>query len=198
MGAARRGTTAVVVVPTLVLLAAGCASGADGAGSSAGSAPRVAPVTADVQRGASCVDDDVLSALGLVLDPSLRTEAPAPTTRGLPPEGFVADSVLLCDRGATMRDSVGTWWSVTATRLEGDLTPLVAAARRAPTPATCAPGVVAQVWLVDALGSAVLLPSDAACAGDGDVPAALDGLDVVDRTEHPVALVGPTAGASAP
>jgi len=155
-------------------------------------------VTAEVRTDASCLDPDVLDALGLELDASLRTDAPAPTTRGLPPEGFVADTVLVCDRGETLRDSVGRWWAVTATLLEGDLAPLVGVVTR-PTPAAgCGTGVVAQLWLVDAMGAAVLLPRDAACAGD-EVPTTLADLAVIDRTEHAVALAQPvTAEALTP
>lgn len=179
-----------------LLLVTGCAS-------SSGSAGREAPDRADlavVRTDATCLDAEVLDALGLELDASLRTSAPTgPASRGLPPVGFAADSVLVCDRGEPMRDSVGTWWSVTATRLEGDVTTLVDAVDAATPAAGCAPGVVAQVWLVDALGGGVLLPRDAACAGDAEVPAALDDLDVVERTEHPVALTRPvTAEAAGP
>ncbi|MCC2312679.1 hypothetical protein [Cellulomonas xiejunii] len=171
MRAAGRGAGAVLAVLAL----AGC-------GQTVAAQPVV--TTAEVRTDASCLDTEVLDALGLELDVSLRTQEPAGTTRGLPPAGFVADTALLCDRGETLRDSAGTWWAVTATRLEGDLDPLVRVATR--TPAACGVGVVAQVWLVDALGAAVLLPRTAAC--DGDLTEALDDLDVLDRTEHPAAL----------
>lgn len=144
--------------------------------------------TAEVRTVATCFDADVLDALGLRLDGSLRTEAPAVTaTRGLPPADFVAESALVCDRGGTLRDSSGRWWAVTATRLEGDLDPVVDLVTRTPAPEGCEPGVVPQVWLVDAWGEAVLLPREAACGTDG-VPAALGDLDVVERTEYPVEL----------
>ncbi|GIG39019.1 hypothetical protein [Cellulomonas phragmiteti] len=145
-------------------------------------------VTAEVRTDASCLEPDVLDALGLELDASLRTAAPEAATRGLPPEDFVADTALVCDRGETLRDSAGRWWAVTETRLEGDLSPLVGVVTR--TPAACGVGVVAQVWLVDAMGAAVLLPRDAVCAGE-EVEVALGDLEVVDRTERPVALAQP-------
>jgi hypothetical protein len=175
--AAARGAAAVLAVLAL----AGC-----------GQTVAAEPVatTAEVRTDASCLDDEVLDALGLELDASLRTRAPAPTTRGLPPAGFVADTALLCDRGQTLRDSAGTWWAVTATRLEGDLGPLERVATR--TPAACGAGVVAQVWLVDALGAAVLLPRAAAC--DGELTAVLGDLDVLERTEHPAALAQTSSG----
>jgi hypothetical protein len=45
----------------------------------------------------------------------------------------------------------------------------------------------------------VLLPRDAACGGADGLPAALETLEVVERTEHPVELARPvTAQASAP
>lgn len=153
-----------------------------------------AAVTADV-RTASCLDPDVLDALGLELDPSLSSEAPEPTTRGLPPADFVADSVVVCDRGETLRDSAGRWWAVTTTLLEGDLDPLVTRLDDVLT-AECRPAVVPQVWLVDAMGDAVLLPRETACTAV--VAQALDDLQAVDTTERPVALaqVGTDAAAS--
>lgn len=177
------------VMGVLALALAGCA-GAD--------VPDVLPATAAVRATASCLNPEVLAALGLELDPSLRTAAPTTAaTRGLPPEGFVADSVLVCDRGETLRDSAGTWWSVTTTRLEGDLGGLVDEVVTAGPEPTCGPVLAPQVWLVDVMGEAVLLPSGAACpAGVAD---ALAGLEVVERTEHPVALTRPTvAPAPAP
>lgn len=179
-GAARSATTLVAV-----LSVAGC-------GQTAATQPAV--TTAEVRTDASCLDPDVLDALGLELDPSLRTDAPvAATTRGLPPAGFVADAALVCDRGAQLRDSAGRWWAVTATRLEGDLEPFVDLVTG--SPAACGTQLAAQVWLVDALGAAVLLPRDATCAGD-EVRVALADLDVVDRAERPVALAQPVAGAA--
>ncbi|WP_148234365.1 hypothetical protein [Cellulomonas flavigena] len=147
--------------------------------------------TAEVRTDATCLDADVLDALGLTLDRSLSADAPDVTaTRGLPPGDFVAEAALVCDRGETLRDSSGRWWAVTATRLEGDLDPVVDLVTRTPAPGVCEPGVVPQVWLVDAWGEAVLLPREAACGSEG-VAAALGGLDVVHRTEHPVELVQP-------
>lgn len=175
--------------------AAGCAAAVVAVLALAGCAGDVAaqpPLrTAEVRTDATCLDADVLDALGLTLDRSLRTEAPAVTaTRGLPPADFVAEAALVCDRGETLRDSTGRWWAVTATRLEGDLDPVVELLRRTPAPAACEPGVVPQVWLLDAWGEAVLLPRETACGTEG-VAAALDELDVVDRTEHPVELAQP-------
>ncbi|UZN02214.1 hypothetical protein [Cellulomonas sp. S1-8] len=175
MQAAGRAAVAAVVV---ALAIAGC-------GQDAPSPARVA--TAEVRSDASCLDPDVLDALGLELDPSLRADQPAATTRGLPPVGFVADTVLLCDRGETLRDSAGRWWAVTATLLEGDLDPLVGVMTGTTPAAACGTAIAPQVWLVDAMGAAVLLPRDATCADD-DVAAALADLAVVDRMEHPVAL----------
>ncbi|MCC2335935.1 hypothetical protein [Cellulomonas wangsupingiae] len=181
-----RAAGRVAAGATAVLLLAGC---------SAATSDAPAATTAEVRTEASCLDPDVLDALGLELDESLRTRAPAPVTRGLPPEGFVAETALVCDRGETLRDSAGRWRAVTATLLEGDLDPLVDLVAGTTTVAACGTGVVAQVWLVDAMGAAVLLPRDAACAGD-ELAVALADLGVVDRTEHPVALAQPVAGAS--
>lgn len=178
---ARAGRVAGVVA--LVLALAGCVDAAR-AGQSAGAA------TAEVHAGASCLAAPVLDVLGLSLDPSLAPSAAATsgveTARGAPPEGFVPDTVLVCERGATLKDSAGEWRSVRATRLEGDLTPLLAGVDRASTVCTGGPGP--QVWLLDALEDAVLLEPWAVCGADG-VAAALDDLDVVAVTEHPVALV---------
>ncbi|MDQ0426257.1 hypothetical protein [Cellulomonas iranensis] len=189
MRAARRAVTAVAVL----LAAAACATDAP-------SAEDAAVPPAEVRTDAGCLDPGVLDALGLELDASLRTTAPQATTRGLPPAGFVADSVLVCDRGDPLRDSAGTWWSVTATRLEGDLDDLLGEVDGTRTPRECPDdAVVPQVWLVDAMGAAVLLPADVACDGADGIPAALGTLEVVERTEHPVALAQPvTAQASAP
>ena len=177
MRAAGRGAATVVTVLAL----AGC-------GGSVAVSPPVA--TAEVRTDASCLDPDVLDALGLELDESRRADAPAPTTRGLPPEGFVADTALVCDRGETLRDSAGRWQAVSATRLEGDLGPLERVLTDG-APAACSADLVPQVWLVDAMGSAVLLPREAAC---GDATAdALEGLDVIERTELPVALAQPVS-----
>ncbi len=179
------------VASLLGLVLAGCA----GTGTSAPSPPLS---TAAVRSGASCLNPEVLDALGLELDESLRTPgAGTPAARGLPPDRFVADTVLVCDRGETLRDSAGTWWSVTATRLEGDVETVVAAAASGSSGA-CG-SVVPQVWLVDAMGEAVLLPRGTTCPADGPVGTALAELDVVDRTEHPVALThrAPAPGPSA-
>ena len=165
-------------------------------GGCAGSAPSASDTaTAEVRTDASCLDVGVLEALGLELDASRAADAAEPAARGLPPADFVADTALVCDRGETLRDSAGRWWAVTATRLEGDLGPLVEVVTRA-APGECGTAVVPQVWLVDAMGAAVLLPADAACEGAATADA-LDALDVLDRTEHPVALAQPVA-ASAP
>ena len=154
--------------------------------------------TAEVRTDATCLDADVLDALGLTLDRSLRVDAPDVTaTRGLPPAEFVAEAALVCDRGGTLRDSAGRWWSVTATRLEGDLDPVVDLVTRTPAPGACEPGVVPQVWLVDAWGEAVLLPREAACGTEG-VPVVLGELDVVERTEQPVELVQPVTAQATP
>ncbi|MFC8191392.1 hypothetical protein ACFUMH_06965 [Cellulomonas sp. NPDC057328] len=183
--------TAVVVLPA----AAACAPGGGPAGAAA-SASR----TAQVRAEASCLVPEVLRALALEPLP-VPTASPAPPVdRGTPPDGFVADTVLVCGRGEPLRDSAGTWHSVTSTRLEGDLTELLRLVERRATPEPCASGPAPQVWLVDALDDAVLLPEGLACAGDGDaVGGALAELDVVRRTEEPVVLAVPAdAGALGP
>ena len=173
------------VATLLGLVLAGCG----GAGTPS---PSSSASTAAVRPSASCLNPEVLDALGLELDESLRTQGPTtPAARGLPPDRFVADTVLVCDRGETLRDSAGTWWSVTATRLEGDVDGLVTAVTTG-VPGACG-AVVPQVWLVDTMGEAVLLPRTTACPADGPVGTALAELDVVDRTEHPVALTHPPA-----
>lgn len=168
------GRRATALVAVLVL--AGC-------GRSAAASPEVA---AEVRTEATCLDPDVLAVLGLELDPSLQAEAPPAAVRGAPPEDFVADTALVCDRGETLRDSDGRWWAITATRVEGDLDALIDLADPG-APAACEAAVVPQVWLVDAMGAAVLLPRDAACPLP-EFSAVLAGLSVVQRTEHPVAL----------
>ncbi|QCB92946.1 hypothetical protein [Cellulomonas shaoxiangyii] len=171
-----------LLAAALVLPAAACSDGA------ATGAPAAAPVTTGVRSDASCLVPEVLEALVLQPDPAATASAGA-VERGAPPDGFVADTVLVCRRGEPMRDSAGTWHSVTATRLEGDLTELLRLVAPGSTPGACTDGPPPQVWLVDALDDAVLLPAEAACTGTGDaVVAALDALDVVRRTEEPVSL----------
>lgn len=186
----RRGRRAAraLLVTVVVLPAGACAADAGRSGATAEAAE-----TADVRTAASCLVPDVLDALALEPAPT-ATPAPAPVERGAPPDDFVADTVLVCGRGEPLRDSAGTWHSVTSTRLEGDLTELLRLVDGAPTPAACAGEPPRQVWLVDALDDAVLLPAALACPGTGEgdaVVAALDALDVVRRTEEAVSLAVP-------
>ncbi len=180
-GATRAVLAAVVVLPVAACAPAGGPTGATASASE----------TAEVRAEASCLVPEVLRALALEPLP-VPTASTAPVDRGTPPEGFVADTVLVCGRGEPLRDSAGTWHSVTSTRLEGDLTELLRLVERRATPEPCATGPAPQVWLVDALDDAVLLPEALACAGDGDaVDGALADLDVVRRTEEPVVLAVP-------
>ncbi|WP_136519199.1 MULTISPECIES: hypothetical protein [Cellulomonas] len=187
-----QGAGAAALAVAVVLTAAGCSagSGADGGTASA-------RVPAAVPTRASCLVPEVLHALALDPAPSRATtsaEPSAPVERGGPPDDFVADTVLVCGRGEPLRDSAGTWHSVTSTRLEGDLTQVLRLLDERRTTGTCEEGPAPQVWLVDALDGAVLLPEDTACTGAGDaLTAALAELDVVRTTEEPVELAVPTA-----
>lgn len=186
-----RGTVTAVLAVAVVLPAAACAADAGASGAVA-----AAPAVAAVQTEASCLVPDVLRALALDPGPTAAPSA-APAGRGVPPDGFAADTVLVCGRGQPLRDSAGVWHSVTSTRLEGDLTEVLRLVAPVRTSGTCADGPAPQVWLVDALDAGVLLPADIACDGAGDaLAAALGELDVVRTTEEPVDLAVPAPDTS--
>ncbi|QZN85036.1 hypothetical protein [Cellulomonas sp. C5510] len=183
---------------------AGCSSpAADAVRSSAVASP---PSTTDVARAPDCLAPQVLLALGFAADaydgaPHPDVPDPAPL-----PDGFTVASAVLCSTGETLTDAAGRWAAVTATRLEGDVGPLVtalaapvAAAASDPGPDRCSRGAArSDLWLVDALGSAVRVPLPR--SGCDPLPRAVrDGLaalDVVDVERYPVALVAPSAAAS--
>jgi hypothetical protein len=190
---------AVPAVPAALLLAAlaACAPASDAAG---GAQSRASAGRTAVAAEADCLAPQVLTALGFdaaAYTGSVHRDAPeaAPV-----PDDFAAASVLLCSTGETLTDAAGRWAAVTASRLEGDVAPLVSALTARSTvpagtsPSGCADGAEhADLWLVDALGGAVrvVLPG----GGCGDLPDAVaDGiaaLDVMDVEHYPVALVAP-------
>ncbi|QGQ18695.1 hypothetical protein GC089_04825 [Cellulomonas sp. JZ18] len=190
-----RGAGTAALVVAVVLPVAACTAAPQSRGDVS-----AAPAVAAVHAEASCLLPDVLRALAL--DPASAVAASVPASaaaveRGTPPDGFVADTVLVCGRGQPLRDSAGTWHSVTSTRLEGDLTDVLAAVGPVRTAAACEDGPAPQVWLLDALDGGVLLPADVACGGAGDgLTAALAELDVVRATEEPVDLVVPATDGS--
>lgn len=180
---------------------AACAGG-DGSSSSTDAAER-ASAGAAVSAGADCLAPQVLDALGFAGAGASSTAHPDVPDAGPVPDGFSAVSAVLCTTGETLTDAAGRWAAVTATRLEGDVRPLltaltasstVPAAGTTPTPCA-ADAERADLWLVDALGAAVrvALPS----GGCGPLPVSLseglDALDAVDVEHYPVELVGPRA-----
>lgn len=188
----------------LATLLAACAGG-DPA-SSTGDAAQRSAAGASVSSGADCLAPQVLAALGFAGAGASSTAHPDVPEAGPVPGGFTAVSAVLCTTGETLTDAAGRWAAVTATRLEGDVRPLVTALTASSTvpaagstPAPCgADARRADLWLVDALGAAVRvsLPS----GGCGTLPVAvsegLDALDAVDVEHYPVELVGPRATAS--
>ncbi|VTR76939.1 hypothetical protein [Cellulomonas hominis] len=195
------GTAALLVAGGVL---AGCSVGADpSAAADAGS--RAAARTA-VTTGADCLAPQVLTALGFDGDAYAGATAhpDAPAADALPAD-FTAVSAVLCSTGETLTDGAGRWAAVTASRLEGDVAPLVDALSAGTTPAaSSSPGACAEgaprsdLWLVDALGAAVrvALPGD----GCGPLPDAVaDGLaalEAVDVEHYPVELVDARATAS--
>jgi hypothetical protein len=188
---------AAVPAALLVAALAACSAAPDAAGDaqSRASAGRTAVATE-----ADCLAPQVLTALGFdaaAYTGSVHRDAPEAAA---PPDGFVAVSAVLC-----LTDAAGRWAAVTASRLEGDVAPLVSALTgRSTVPAgtsgtACPAGAErADLWLVDALGGAVrvALPG----GGCGELPEAVaDGiaaLDVMDVEHYPVALVAPAPSAS--
>lgn len=197
MGAARstrgrlraRTPLAALVGVALTAALAACSSGA---------LPSAAPEPAATVPTADCLAPQVLAELDLGQPATPAPDAPSP---GAVPDGFVATSVLACADGGELLDSSGTWTSVRASRLEGDVGALVAALRlpssRAKATASCAAEstTVPQVWLVDALGTAVRpqLPTDACGQVRAEVRRAVDRLQTTDVVSYPVALVTPAA-----
>lgn len=196
-----------LVAPAAVVLLglAACSGGGDASTAGEAGASSVGqPGT--VEAGADCLAPQVLADLGF--DPAAYTGSrhpDVPDAAGLP-EGFTAASAVRCSTGETLTDAAGTWAAVTASRLEGDVRPLVeAVSGRATLPAaggatpTCAPdGDRSELWLVDALGVAVrvVLPGGGCEPLPTAVADGLAALDAVDVEHYPVALVAPTPGAS--
>ena len=197
----RRAVAGVGALVLAVVLAA-CAGG-DPASSAGEAAPRSA-AGASVTSGADCLAPQVLAALGFAGASS--TAHPDVPEAWPVPGGFTAVSAVLCTTGETLTDAAGRWAAVTATRLEGDVRPLVTALTASATvpaagstPTACAADAPrADLWLVDALGAAVRVTLPA--GGCGTLPVALseglDALDAVDVEHYPVELVGPRATAS--
>lgn len=191
---------------TLGLLLAGCSAGS-GAGAAADAAAQPGPGRSAVATGADCLAPQVLDALGFADADRTGARHPDAPEEGPVPDGFTPVSAVTCSTGETLTDASGRWAAVTATRLEGDVRPLVRAlgstatlAATGTAPTTCATDATrTELWLVDALGAAirVALPAD----GCGRLPAALtEGLaelDAVDVEHYPVALVEPRADATA-
>lgn len=193
------GPLAALLVAVLAACSGGTVVDASASGADGGSAVVVA-------AGADCLAPQVLAALGFDPDGYAGATHPdAPEVTPLP-TGFTAASALLCSTGETLTDAAGRWAAVTASRLEGDIAPLVAALADGATlpaartaPVDCPAGEIrSDLWLVDALGAAVrvALPGD----GCGNLPTAvargLTTLDAVDVEHYPVELVEPSASAS--
>jgi hypothetical protein len=199
-------TGALLAVTGLVCLLAACSGGAGA--SEADAQARASAARTAVASGADCLAPQVLLALGFTPGATgsgtPHPDAPDPAAV---PDGFSPVSAVLCTTGETLTDAAGRWAAVTATRLEGDVVPLVDALADAgavpvagTTPAACGTGVPrTDLWLVDALGSAVraTLPG----GGCGPLPPAVadgvDALDAVDVEHYPVELVD-ARGTAAP
>lgn len=203
----RRPLRAVLGGLAALALGVGVAScaGGDGSSSATDAAAR-SSAGAAVSAGADCLAPQVLDALGFAGGGASSTAHPDVPDAGPVPDGFSAVSAVLCSTGETLTDAAGRWAAVTATRLEGDVRPLltaltasstVPAAGATPTPCA-ADAERADLWLVDALGAAVrvALPS----GGCGPLPVSvtegLEVLDPVDVEHYPVELVGPRATGS--
>lgn len=183
---------------TVALLAAGCAP-------TAAPDPQASPGVAVASP--DCLSPQVLGRLGLTLDPALAAQStPLPeVTAGAVPDGFVPAGVLACQVGGQMRDSAGTWTAVTATSREGsvaDVAALVTAldapdvsaagsAEPAPAASCGAAGAPVVLWLLDAMGRAVLSAAavDGCSDGSARVRAALDRIPVTGVVDQPVQLV---------
>jgi hypothetical protein len=199
----RAGLAGLLALALAAVLAA-CAGG-DPTASTADAARRSAS-GASVSSGADCLAPQVLAALGFAGAGAGSTAHPDVPEAGLVPDGFTAVSAVLCTTGETLTDAAGRWAAVTATRLEGDVRPLITALTASSTVPAAGTSAApcgedarrSDLWLVDALGAAVrvALPS----GGCGTLPVAvsegLDALDAVDVEHYPVELVGPRATAA--
>ncbi|MDM7854294.1 hypothetical protein [Cellulomonas alba] len=174
----------------------------------AGCAPRVVAVSAPsavVADDADCRAPQVLAALGLAESAAgaeaTMTAAPAHADAppaGTVPDGFTPVAVLECTPGGALRDAQGTWTSVTATRREGDLKPLLRALGHTTAESAtasdeaCEPHPDAiQLWLVDVLGQAIRVATPTSRCGV-PVPAvvrAVGALEATDTATYPVQLV---------
>jgi hypothetical protein len=211
--AVRRAAGAGLSLALAAAALAACSAGPEPS-AAAGSAVSRADARTAVASGADCLAPQVLTALGFDGDAYTGATAhpDAPAAEPLP-DDFTAVSALLCSTGETLTDGAGRWAAVTASRLEGDVAPLVEALAATGTPVarasagdtagdsagSCAEGAPrSDLWLVDALGAAVrvALPGE----GCGRLPRAVaDGLaelDAVDVEHYPVELVDPRATAS--
>jgi len=196
-----RGRLRTVAAAALAVLAVGGALAACSSGITADSAP-----SAVIATDADCRAPQVLAALGLT-DSAAGAEATvtaAPPHADAPaagavPHGFTPVAVLECTPGGDLRDARGTWSSVTSTRREGDLQPLLRALGHATTSSSAAasdqscephPGAV-QLWLVDVLGNAIRVTTPTTECGV-PVPAVADALAALEATDaatYPVQLV---------
>lgn len=198
----RRAPLTAAAVGLLVGLLAACA-GAEPTALADGTPPAAARTA--VPSGADCLAPQVLAALGFAGPAAGSTAHPDAPDAGALPDDFTAVSAVLCTTGETLTDAAGRWAAVTATRLEGDVGPLVTALRAATTrPAgttatACADdGDRADLWLVDALGAGVrvALPDGGCGALPVAVSEGLAALDAVDVEHYAVELVGPRGTAS--
>lgn len=197
---ARAGRTRRALFPAVVALVlglTGCAAGAVALPETAAPAR-----TAAAPIGPDCLAPQVLAALGFGPDDRPRTgvHPDAPDTGPLPRD-FRPVSAVLCSTGETLTDAQGRWSAVTASRLEGDVGPLVRALTRAaaepdPTPSPACPGDRADLWLLDARGAAirVALPAGGCDPLPDAIVRGLDALDEVDVEHSPVRLVEPAGG----
>ncbi|WP_454049660.1 hypothetical protein [Cellulomonas sp. Marseille-Q8402] len=194
--AGRRVLAGVAALAALPGLLAACSGGDDGV---ADAQARAGAARTAVRSGADCLAPQVLGALGFTPGTSASgTPHPDAPDAGEVPDGFSPVSAVLCTTGETLTDASGRWAAVTATRLEGDVAPLVDALTTSVVPAAettaaaCGTGVPrSDLWLVDALGAAVraALPGGGCGVLPAEVAEGLDALDAVDVEHYPVELV---------
>ncbi len=203
---ARRPLAVLTFVLASVLTACSGGGAADG---TAGAAVVAADPATTALSGPDCLAPQVLAALGFAgVRPPGSTPHPDAPSAGPVPESFAPVSAVLCATGETLTDASGRWAAVTASRLEGDIHPLAdaltsssgSAATPEGGPTTCAAAAVrSDLWLVDAVGSAirVALPGGGCGRLPSAVRAGLAALETVDLERSPVELVEPHATPSA-
>jgi hypothetical protein len=141
-----------------------------------------------------------------LVEPEEQADAPALAAGGVP-EGFVPVEAVRCDTFmmATLEDEEGLWSAVTEERLAGNIDALVDALAepsdppRANQACTADMELVPDLWLVDAQGQAMRAawPTNSCGKTKPGVREALDGMDVVESTQHKIKLIQPRAALDA-